>query len=163
LSTTRGTPEIGDIDEGRRDPRPFRQEVVHQRVGATIDGVRGDDVIAGFAQREQRRGNGAHPARRAVGGFRSLDGRKLQAEVIHGGIEMPPVEITAGIVALEPLEHGRHRAGLHHGERRACLDGHVDAAVLAELVAQARQRFDGIATRHPILPLRKRRSSALSF
>jgi hypothetical protein len=45
-------------------------------------------------------------------------------------------------------------------ERRARLDGHVDAAMLAELVAQARQRFDRIATRHPVTPgLRKTRFS----
>jgi hypothetical protein len=72
--------------------------------------------------------------------------------MIDGGIEMPPVQIAAGIMTLESLEHRRHRAGLHHGERRTCLNGHVDAAVLAEFVAQARQRFDRIATRHPVTP-----------
>ncbi len=125
---------------------------MHQRIGAAVDGIRCDDVVAGVAIRKQRRGDRAHAARRAVGGFGALDRRELQAEVVHGGIEVAPVQVAAGVVPLEPLEHRRHRAGLHHGERRARLDGHVDAAVLAEFVAQARQRFDGIATRHPVTP-----------
>jgi hypothetical protein len=144
--------EIGNVDEGRRYARLRRQEIVHQRIGAAVHGIRCDDVIARTAEREQRRGNRAHAARGAVRGFGALDRRELQAEVVHGGVEMPPIQVATGIVTFQPLEQGRHRAGLHDRERRARLDGHVDAAVLAKLVAQAGQRFDGITARHCVAP-----------
>jgi len=93
-------------------------------------------MIAAVADLEDGRGNRAHAAGGGVAGLRALDGCDLMPEHVNGGIKMPAIEVASPrFRAAAPVEDFGHGLSVHDGKGRAGLDGHVDAAVLAELVA----------------------------
>ncbi len=143
--------EVGDVHERRRDTRLHRQVVVQQRERSAVHRATGDDVVARVAELRDDGRDGCHAARRAVARFRAFVGGDLAAEHVHRRVEMPAVEVAAPHVRAEvPLEDLRHRLGVDHRERGARLDGHVHAAVLAELVPQVGERPDRIELFHGI-------------
>ena len=88
-------------------------------------------------------------SRRTIAGLGAFHRGELVPEDVDGRVEMPAVQVTTPAVRAAPaLENRGHRFGLHDGERRAGLDGHVHAAVFAELVPRTRQLFHGIEWGH---------------
>ena len=70
---------VGRVDEGRLDAeRPELRH--HQVVRARVDGAGRHDVIAGLHDREDRRRDRRHAARRRHGGLGVLEGRRLALE-----------------------------------------------------------------------------------
>jgi hypothetical protein len=122
---------------------------VQQRERATVHGAAGDQFVARVAQLHDHRCNGGHAAGRAVAGLGALQGRDLAAEHVDRRIEMPAVEVAAArFRAQMALEDLGHRARVDDRERGAGLDRHVDAAMLAELVAQIGEGADRIEPAH---------------
>lgn len=113
-------------------------------MGPTVEGARRDDVPAGAAELEEDGGDGGHARRGAVGGLGALCGGHEAAEVENRGVEVAAVDEEIAVGAELAGEHPPHGLGLHDGEGGGGLDRHVDAAVLAELVAGVGQRLRGI-------------------
>lgn len=138
---------VADVDERRRDVARAGEEVGEERVGPAVEGAGGDHVAAGAAELEEDGGDGGHAGGGAVGGLRALEGGHEAAEVEHGGVEVAAVDEEVAVGAELAGEHPPHRLRLHHREGGGGLDRHVDAAVLAELVAgigQRRRRVLGV-------------------
>ena len=86
---------IGDIDERCCDTAFQRQEIMQQRVGAAVQRVGRDDVIARIARLKNDGGNRGHTTGAAVCRFGALQRREFLAQHEHGRIEMTPVQIAA--------------------------------------------------------------------
>ena len=140
--------EIGDVDKGRLDACLDRQKVLQEGVGAAINRVGGDYFVAGIAHTQHRAGDRCHPTGGAVTGLSALQGRHLSAQVIDGWVEVPPVKVTPLVRPPASRKQLGHRLRIYHRKRRTGLDGHVDAAVLTEFVAQVRQVLDRISLVH---------------
>lgn len=113
-------------------------------MGPSVEGLGGHHVPAGAAELEENGGDGGHAGGGAVGGLRALEGGHEAAEVEHGGVEVAAVDEEVAVGAELAGEHPPHGLRLHHGEGGGGLDRHVDASVLAELVAGIGQRRRGI-------------------
>lgn len=113
------------------------EEVGQEGVGPTVEGPGGNDVVPAADELEQDGGYGGHPGGRAVGGLGPFQGGHLTAEVEHRRIEVTAVDEEVPVGAELAGEHFAEGLWLHHGESGGCLDGHVDTAVLAKLMASA--------------------------
>ncbi len=137
--------EVGEVDEGRRDRRLPRQEVVHERPRSAVERVARDDVVARVAALEEDARDRREPARGAVGVLGRLERRELPREDHHGRVEVAALEVAAARGTCASLEDVGETPRLEDGEGRARLDREVHASVLAELVARAREPHDGVA------------------
>jgi len=105
------------------------------------------------AQLQQHGGDRRHPACGAVRRLGAFQRRHKAAQVQHRRVEVAAVDEEVTVRAKFAGEHAVHRLRLHHREGRRRLDGHVDSAVLPELVPRAGQRRRRIrlAVEHELL------------
>nr|GME03230.1 hypothetical protein AW07_01411 [Ipomoea batatas] len=132
--------EVPDVDERGGDIADPREEMGEQGVGAAVEGTRRHHVIAGAEELEQHRRDRRHAGGGAVGRLGAFHGGHEAANVEHRRVEVTAVDEVIVVRSQLPGEHPPQRLRLHHRERGGGLDGHIDAAVLAELVAGAGQR-----------------------
>ncbi len=107
-------PDIAHIDEREPEAKPGI-DLLHQTVGAAIDVLAADDVIAGFEQLERRiEGGEAGAEREAVGG--AFQARDIPLQGFAGRVLGPGVFVA--LMAPEPLLHVRRRL-INRGHDRA--------------------------------------------
>ena len=121
---------------------------MHQRVSAAVNSIRRNNVVTRIAELQDRRRNRCHSTGCTVRRFSSFDCGELPTQLVDGRIKMPPIQVATVRRCFSALKKFRHRAWLHDCKSRARLDRHIDATVLAKLVACLRQTLDRITRCH---------------
>ena len=83
--------QIGKVDEGRLHAE-FGHAVVHQREGAAVERVGGDDLVPADNRGPEGGRNRAHARGRAQSGFPALQGGDLFLGHVHGGVGQTGVD-----------------------------------------------------------------------
>ena len=145
--------QIVNVHEGGGDVGCPGEEMREQGVGTAVERVGGHHVSAGAAELEEDGGDGGHAAGGAVGGLGAFHGGHEAAQVQHCGVEVAAVDEEVAVGTQLAGEHSAEGLWLHDRERGGGLDGHVDAAVLPELVTREGQCGGGVHVACRVLPL----------
>ena len=70
------------------------KEILEQAESSSVDCDRGDDVVPGVAETEDRRRDGSHPTAAAVGGLCAFEGSQLPAQGSDSGVERAAVQVV---------------------------------------------------------------------
>ena len=146
--------QIVYVHEGRVDVGCPGEEMREQGVGSAVERVGRHNVSAGAAQLEEHRGDGGHAAGGAVGGLGAFHGCHQAAKFQHCRVEVAAVDEEVAVRAQLTSEHSAEGLRLHDRERGGGLYGHVDAAVLPELMTREGQCGGGVHVACGVLPLR---------
>ena len=102
MTAASNAPGVGAVDERHVDAEA-RARALQEQLGARVDVALGDDVVAGRAERHDRRGDRAHAGRERKRGLRVLERGDRVFERLHRRVRV------AGVEALG-ARHGRHPA-----------------------------------------------------
>ena len=111
------------IDEGRRDTEAGQRDA-QEIIRTAVDAGGGDDMIPRTQQREDGRGDGAHPAGGSDRPDPAVDGCQALLQHVGRGIVEARIEV-AGLGEIE--DTGRMVAALE-GEGIALIDGYGGSA-----------------------------------
>ncbi|MNX83686.1 hypothetical protein D3C86_1154580 [compost metagenome] len=122
------------VADGMRADAPFRKHLGDQRLGATVQGQRLHQLVAGAQERHQHGADGGHAAgrdRRRLGPIQQ--GQPVfddfQVGMIEAAVDQPGrFPLRQGLAARHHVKEGRAVLGGPERERRRQEDGRLDRA-----------------------------------